>query len=337
MPVSGIHTFLVYPRTQEVAEIGGADVPLGGKLFDMLNGVYEKSELQCNIDISFNIGVAGVQQNDVRDLVLAYVSAPSLITGSPIARKLQSATDGRSGLGLLFLINGQEGLDRKLVISRFPADNGILAEMGRGGLSVEFLERVFMKSAHSYKAAAFRDASLRTGFWKGRAVDRQLNDPAVGLSGYWIKAFLDSDFHTTSAAGTRRLAAALKAAVKLTPDSQAKHAITAAAALAVGMNGQSITLNEFQDRFALPQPARDAISQSLKSPVALNERFVFDVDEFSRQISFRTVQLNTGVMLTAASTEFDQVFEIEELGDGRTRFSTEGIIVGETLRRKATA
>jgi hypothetical protein len=336
MPITGIHTFLVHPKSREAAEIGGADVPLAGKLFDLLNGVYEKSEQQCNIDISFNMGIAGDQQNNVRDLILAYITASSIETGRFIAKKLQSATDGRSGMGLLFLIIGQEGLEQKLVISRFPADNGILAEMGNGGLSVEFLESVFMKSAHSYKAAAFKDASPRTGFWKGRAVDRQTNDPAVGLSGYWIKSFLESDFHTTSAAGTRRLAAALKAAVKSTPNAQAKHALTAAATLAAGFGGQSMTLNEFQNRLALPQAAREAMNQSLRSPVALNERFVFDADEFGRQISFRSVQLDTGVILTAAINQFDQVFEIEELDDGRTRFSTVGAVVGQTLRRKAT-
>lgn len=69
MPITGIHTFLVHPKSREAAEIGGADVPLAGKLFDLLSGVYEKSEQQCNIDISFNMGIAGDQQNSVRDLI----------------------------------------------------------------------------------------------------------------------------------------------------------------------------------------------------------------------------------------------------------------------------
>jgi len=108
-------------------------------------------------------------------------------------------------MGLLFLIRGVEGQEHKVIVSRFPADNGVLAEMNDAELSVEFLQRVFMKSAHSYKAALYQDESFNTGFWQGRVVDRQVADPVVRVSEYWIKGFLDSDFRTTPAAGTRRL------------------------------------------------------------------------------------------------------------------------------------
>jgi hypothetical protein len=40
----------------------------------------------------------------------------------------------------------------------------------------------------------------------------------VQLSNYWIAEFLNSDFRTTSAAGTRRLAVALRAAAKKSID-----------------------------------------------------------------------------------------------------------------------
>ena len=45
-----------------------------------------------------------------------------------VAERLQSVTTGRSGLGLLFLINGREGGTQKTVVSRFPAEQGVLAE-----------------------------------------------------------------------------------------------------------------------------------------------------------------------------------------------------------------
>jgi hypothetical protein len=53
----------------------------------------------------------------------------------------------RSGLGLLFLIRGKERNKSKLVISGFPADNGILAEEQSNSLTVQFVERIFMKNA----------------------------------------------------------------------------------------------------------------------------------------------------------------------------------------------
>jgi hypothetical protein len=102
-------------------------------------------------------------------------------------------TDGRSGMGLLFLISGTEGRARKIVISRFPTDSAILVEENPRTLDVAFLERVFMKNKTSYKAVAYQDTSLRAGFWTGRAIDKQLS-PAGELSNYWIADFLASSF-----------------------------------------------------------------------------------------------------------------------------------------------
>jgi hypothetical protein len=75
---------------------------------------------------------------------------------------------------------------------------------------VEFLERVFMKNKASYKAVVYEDPSLHAGFWNGRAVDKQLNNPAGQASNYWISDFLLSEFSSTPAHGTRRLAEAIK-------------------------------------------------------------------------------------------------------------------------------
>jgi hypothetical protein len=152
--------------------------------------------------------LGGAQQNSCRDAILTYLSGPTLIRGRHIAERLRAVTTHRSSMSLLFLIAGSEEQDHKMIVSRFPADSGVLAEENQQTLNIAFLERVFMKSAKSYKAVLYRDSSLRAGFWSGRAVDKQLNSPETQLSNYWIAEFLDSDFLTTSAAGTRRLGAA---------------------------------------------------------------------------------------------------------------------------------
>ena len=156
MPVEHIHTYLVHPgKGLADAQVGGTTVALQGKLFRLLDGIYSKSDEECDIDISFNQNADGRQQNDCRDLFLAYLQGPTLIRGRAIAERLYRTTDKRSGLGLFFLIAGREGKTHKLVISRFPTDSAILAEEDERNLTVEFLERVFMKSATSYKAAAY--------------------------------------------------------------------------------------------------------------------------------------------------------------------------------------
>jgi hypothetical protein len=291
VPVQHIHTFLAHPKKGSVerSKINGAPVKLEGKLFELLRNIYEKSETECDIDITFSSN-KGRQQNDCRDMICRYLNNPTLPAGKSIAERLERHTDGRSGLGLLFLISGKENNDHKIVISRFPTDNAIYVDENPENLTVEFLERVFMKNKASYKAVAYRGPSLQAGLWSGRATDKQLNSPAGELSAYWIVDFLASAFTVTSAAGTRRLASALRAAAKKA-DLAIKQEIIAAATLAPGLVGQRLSINEFGDRFRLSEDAKKAIANEFKNPRIVQEKFLFDLGEFRSIVAFKSVVL----------------------------------------------
>jgi hypothetical protein len=328
---------LVHPgkHSENAPRIGGTAVTLDGKLFNLLSDIYSRSDIECDIDISFNHSADGQQQNPCRDLVIDYLHGPTLIRGRRIAERLERVTTHRSGLGLLFLIAGKEGRDHKIVVSRFPADSAILAEENQQALTVAFLERVFMKSATAYKAAAYEDSSLISGFWTGRAIDKQLNNRELQLSNYWIVEFLDSDFRTTSAAGTRRLAAALRNAARKSGDVAVKAEIASAVTLAGAMRSRRLSVRDFEDHYGLSQAAREAIEEEIRSPEVLTERFQFDAEEFTAQVAYRSVELDSGAMLTAQSADFDKVFEREVLDetDRRVRYSTEGKVVSESLTK----
>jgi hypothetical protein len=313
--------------------MGGTSVALNGKMFELLSEVYARSEKECNIDITFNQSGSGIQQNPCRDLVLTYLGGPTLVRGRSIAERLEAVTTHRSGLGLLFLIVGSEGRDHKFVISRFPAHSAISAEEDQQTLNVEFLERVFMRSAHAYKAVLYRDSSLTAGLWLGRVVDRQINDPEAQVSNYWIAEFLASDFRTTSAAGTRRLAVALREAAKKSSDVGVKSEIAAAVTLAPGLNGQRLSITEFGQQLRLSSAAMKAISEEVRGAGTVDERFQFDLDEFTRQIVYRTVELDSGGLLTADAVAFDRIFHREAVHgpEHKERFSTEGRVIGERL------
>lgn len=337
MAIEHIHTYLVHPGKGSDTEpqISGKTVPLDGKLFALLDEIYSRSQTECNIDISFNHRADGGQQNPCRDLIVDYLREPNLPRGRRIAERLEKVTTHRSGLGLLFLIAGKESRDHKLVISRFPTDIAILAEEDQRTLNVEFLERVFMKSARAYKAAAYQDSSIAAGFWTGRAVDRQINNLEIQLSKYWISEFLDSDFSTTSAAGTRRLAVALRNAAKSSDDVAVKHEIASAVTLATNLGGQSLSIRDFEQRFRLSDAARQAIANEVGDPHLAEERFRFDLAEFSKHVAYRSVELDSGGMLTADFADFDRVFRREVLdeADQKIRFSTEGKVISEKLRK----
>lgn len=335
MPVEHIHSYLVHVgKGREAApEIGGTEIPLEHKLFKFLDEIYSRADDECDIDISFNPDGDGNQQNPCRDLVINYLNEPSIEKGRRIAERLETVTTNRSGLGLLFLITGTEGLHTKIVISRFPADSAILAEENRQALTVEFLERVFMKSLTAYKAVVYKDTSLMNGFWKGKTIDKQINNPHIQLSKYWIYDFLDSDFRTTSAAGTRRLAVALRDAVRNSRNITVKAEITAAVTLAGGLVGRTLSIRDFGNQFGLSEEAKQAIFNEINIPRLADEAFRFHASEFSAQVAYRSVELDSGGTLTAESADFDNVFQ-REIIDGpgqKVRFSTLGRVISERL------
>jgi hypothetical protein len=185
MQIRSIHSFLVYPGKKEENphEINGATVSMTGLLFDMLRRVFDKAEEECQHDIAFTADDDAKQKNSCRDLLIGYIKDCDLPHGREVAKRFQSVTTHRSRLGLMFLMSDQHRGETKLVVSRFPADSGILAEEKEKGLSVEFLERIFMKSATSYKAAVYSGKSYAKDFWKGQAVDKQINSAESYISG----------------------------------------------------------------------------------------------------------------------------------------------------------
>jgi hypothetical protein len=62
-------------------------------------------------------------------------------------------------------------------------------------------------------------------------------------------------------------------------------------------------------------------------------QFQFDSTEFSKQVAYRSVELDSGGTLTAESSEFDKVFrqELVDAKEHKIRFSTEGKVISEKL------
>jgi hypothetical protein len=301
---------------------------------NLLDGIYNRAEQECDIDIIFRSN-KGVQQNDCRDLICTHLGGPTLTNGRAIAERLQAHTDRRPGLGLLFLIVGKEGREHKIVLSRFPTDSAILVEENPKSLDVEFLERVFMKNKTSYKAVLYRDTSLRAGLWEGKAIDKQTN-PSGESADYWIADFLQSDFSVTPKQGTNRLVTALRDAMK-TADIAVKQEIVSAATLAGSLTRQSISINDFVKRFSLSPAASEAIKQQLKNPRLADERFFFSAPDFTSVLAYRSMELNNGATLSAPSRQFDDVFqkEIIDKDKNEVRFTTQGTVVDDKLKPKA--
>jgi hypothetical protein len=300
-------------------------------MFNLLDRICARSEEECDIDIIFRRSSGGEQQNECRDLLLEHLETPTLETGRSLAKRLRDKTDGRSGLGLLFLIVGKGNLNHKIVISRFPTDNAILVEEETIDFTVQFLERVFMKNKASYKAVLYEDSSFKAGFWAGRAVDKQLNNAAGHLSDYWIAEFLASEFATTPQAGSRRLAVALRDAINKSP-LELKQELIAAATLASGLAGKRTSINGFAEQFGLSMPAKEAVVNELRNARTAQEQFTLDISEFRNYVAWKAVELDNGVLISAGTEKFDDVIHRRNLDSGRVEYSTTGRVVNERLK-----
>jgi hypothetical protein len=335
MPLERAHSFLVHPAKNEPEkpEIVGTEIPRRGSLFGMLTGVFDRAPHECKIDIVFQPGPAGEQQNECRDLVVAYVLHSTIANGRLLASRLQSVTTRRSGLGLLFLMKGDVDDEQRLVISRFPADQGVIAEEEEEHLSVQFVERIFMKSAKSYKSALYSSDSPERGFWEGRAVDRQVKGPRE-LPDYWIQEFLSSELRTTAAAGTKRFAVALRTATHNVGELAVKQELIAAASLLRGQQGRRGSARQIVEQLGLSPVATDAVRSAFPRADLMNEVFDFDREEFQAHAAYRAVGLDNGAMLIAEDTRFDQIFEREYIEDDHVRFTTQGRVLEEELRKE---
>ena len=337
MPIDRVHSFLVHPskHEEEQPEISGSQLARRGQLYAMLTGVFDRAPSECDIEIVFQHNDRGEQQNECRDLLVAYAEEPTLPNGRLLAGRLQSVSTHRSGLGLLFLMKGNTGGKHIVVISRFPADQGVIAQEHAQQLTVEFIERVFMKSAKAYKSAIYSSDSFRRGFWDGRAVDRQISGPRE-LSDYWIREFLLSDLRTTGAAGTKRLATALRNAIRSNSDGNIRHEMISAANLLRGQHGRRRSARQLVERLGLSEEARQALEAAFPRPDLMDEVFQFDREEFHRYAPYRAVELDNGGLLVAEDTHFGQVFheQVVDASENRVRFVTEGQIINETLRKR---
>jgi hypothetical protein len=334
MNITKIHSYLVHAGKGEEKQkpISGTEVSDTEDMTTMLREIFLKAPEECKHDIMFTHAPDGSQQNDCRDLILKYIDKPTIANGRLLAKRLQEVSTHRSALGLMFLILGNFK-QKRLVVSRFPADNGFLAEEGGTTLDVKFVERIFMKSGRSYKSVVYEGSSPINDFWAGRAVDRQVNND-IDISEYWIKDFLLSDFSTTAERGTRTLASALRDAIndRAVPIN-VKEEISSAIHLCRNLDKKLVSPAEFGKKMNLSQTAQDAILSNIR-PELHNERFRLSTEELDRLITFKTVELDTGAYMSALANKFDDVFSKIQAKSGNTTFSTTGKVVDERIRKR---
>ncbi len=338
MPITEVFAFLVQPLKGENAEIvsTGVTIQLTGDLFAHLSEVYRKSLNECQIEVALSpSGDGSTQHNYFQEIVMEFADLGGLASATKFANRLSGCTTRRSGLGLLFVIRAVENSHVTVLLSRFPTETAILVDDGDGGLNVKFLDKVFVKTYYTYKAALFTGVIARGEFWDGRVLDKQISTGRDEASQYWVKGFLEGEFKVTSHHGTTRLARAL-ADASAGASFDEKRELHHLAAVAENLNGKTTSVSDFIERFGVSDGVADRVRSKVK-PSAQNEVFVFSKPAYNTVISFRTVETAEGAILTALSSEFEKVFTYETVSRDDTRekvrLTTEGFLAADKLRR----
>jgi hypothetical protein len=338
MPITEVFAFLVHPQKgeEQVSVSSGVTVPLSGDLFSHLSEVYKKSLNECEIEVVLTpSGDGTVQHSHVRDVLLEFAGSGSLDSATTFATRLAGCTTRRSGLGLLFVIRATENSKTTILLSRFPTETAILVDDGEGGLNVKFLDKVFVKTYYTYKAALFTGVVAKGEFWEGSVLDKQINLGRDEASQYWVKGFLEAEFKVTSHHGTTRLARALVDA-SAGASFDAKRELHHLAAIAENLEGKSTSISKFIEKFSVGDEVADRIRANVKTS-ALDEVFVFSRPAYNSVIAYRTVETAEGAILTALSADFETIFSYETVGHEGTRekvrLSTVGLLATDKLRR----
>ncbi len=336
MQLTHTYSALVHPMSNTnasdpIKQVSGIQP---GRLLDMLRDIFERARIECDIDLVFNQDTLRAQNNECRRILMEFLRNESNQNGEQIARRLQSVTPQQSGSALLFLLCGtDDDGNHQLVVSRFPAESGILAQETGQVLSLNFIEQVFLKNASAYKSAVFKTEHTSADFPDGRAMDGQMR--ATGKPAeYWVRKFLDSELLTTDASGTKFVAKAVDEAIKNEADFELKQELLAASTIIRGFDGMTRSADDILQTLPLTVPAVQAITSRLSRPESSVDVFTFSVDEYDKYVRYQTVELDNGATLTAVNGDFSDVFQEEIVSDdGRVRFTTEGKILDRRIRR----
>ena len=301
----------------------------------MLEDLHAKASQECTIDFCFQGQAGGARENTRRDQLVAYLANPGVRTGEVIALALSAVTPGRSGLGLLFLVARRIGGRHSLLVARFPADQGVLAEERGGRLSVELVERVFMKSVNAYKAALLEGPNLADDYWTGRAVDKQISADRE-LSDYWIFNFLTGQWSSAPVAATRRFALAIKHAVDSSNSLDVQAELIAAVPTLARGEGVRSSGRDLLAGLNVSMEANEAVIAGYSRPELMDEVFEFVAEELWAQLPYRAVRTAANVVVIADARSFDSIVEFTAgtaAGQPAGIF-VKGRVVAEKYRRK---
>jgi hypothetical protein len=304
-------------------KIHGSEILPPNKLFTKLTDLFNNSKKDCDIKIRF-IANMGKQKNEVREQIINLCNKFVLENCKPLVKSLMYLTDKKIKEGLLFFVCANDKTDTKLLMARFPSEEGITVKNDNGKYIFEVIDDVFLKNSRKYKAVYYQ--STLDDFWSGYAVDKQINDNNVKeISNYWVKDFLQSELKLNSLRGSEILAKAVRKTITETRDEQVKEELISVTPLVKNINSQALSFRSFFDKMNLSEKTKKEVLSKIDNSANLSGiTFQFNSDIFSENCNYLIKILDTGAIAMAPAAIFPTVWNEEVSEDGKMKYSTEG-------------
>ncbi len=315
-------------------EIFGQEIKGNNNLFSTLNKIYDKSSKECDIQIRF-ISQNMNQNNEVRNQIMTIVNKFTKSNCIPLVKSLALLTDHKTKEGLVFFIIGVINGITRLLITRFPSETGITVQQNGGYLNFTVIDEVFLKNSRKYKAVYYDSSD---DYWVGNAVDKQINDSAgkvKEISDYWIKDFLQSELKINSKRGTSMLAKAVRKTITETDDDNIKAELISATQVMKNINARMISMETFFSTLNLSESTKREVLSKIDNSSIYNVTFEFDSVEFENNCNYLVNILDTGAIIMAPASEFNDVWQKESVAESDVcRYSTQGKTIKEKISNR---
>ena len=306
----------------EDSEIHGNEIMPSNKLFAKLTDLFIKSKDDCDIQIRF-FPQSNKQDNAVREQVIKICNKFSIENCRPLVKSLVYLTDKKIKEGLLFFIYAKDKNDNKLLIARFPSEEGITVKNENGKYVFEVIDDVFLKNSRKYKAVYYQ--STFDNYWYGFAVDKQINDTNLKeISDYWIRDFLLSELKLNSRRGSRMLGQAIRKTITETTDDQVKEELIGSTTFLKNINAQAVSINNFFKKMNLSEKTKKEVLTKINNPNIYGITFNFDNKEFVDNCNYLVKILNNNAVIMGPVADYPNLWLEEVAENGNIRYSTEG-------------
>ena len=239
------------------SDIHGSEIISSNKLFKTLTELFNNSKNDCDIKIKF-IAQTGKQDNEVRDHIIKLCNKFIIENCKPLVKSLIYLTDKKIKEGLLFFIYAKDKSDKKLLIARFPSEEGITVQVSGGKYVFAVIDDVFLRNSRKYKAVYYQ--STLDNYWSGYAVDKQINDNTLKeISDYWVKDFLQSELKLNSKRGSQMLAKAVRKTITETIDDNIKEELIGVTPLLKNINAHVVSFKSFFDKMNLSEKTKNEV------------------------------------------------------------------------------